>query len=444
MKILVIDVGSNALDWLMRCQLAGHEVMWFDRNHDNGDKRLSGQGIVPKCYSIEEVRKKWLGWADLIFTPDNILYVSMLEPYRKLGYPIFGCNLAASKWELDRGVGQEIFKKCGIPVIEGKTFYDYDKAIAYVEKMGVAMVSKPCGDADKALSYVSNNAADLVYMMEKWKKNPKYKSEARKLGFVVQEKKIGCEMAIGGWFGPGGWSKWWCENFEYKKLMADDKGVNTGESGTIVRYVKQSKLADIVLKPATEELHKIDYVGYVDVNCIIDEQGTPWPMEWTMRNGWPITHNQNALHLGDPAQWMLDLINGFDTLKVSTDVCASVVVTLPPYPYPVNAKDVSGIPIYNATDMNHIHLSEVKMGIAPVMVGDKVMRIPNYVTAGPYVLVATGTGETITGARRSVYAAVDKVKIPNDPQYRPDIGKGKLVENLPKIQKQGYAKGLSY
>jgi phosphoribosylamine--glycine ligase len=59
-------------------------------------------------------------------------------------------------------------------------------------------------------------------------------------------------------------------------------------------------------------------------------------------------------------------------------------------------------------------------------------------------MVITGTGDTITGARRSAYAALGKVKIPNSPGWRPDIGKGKLVSNLPKIQKQGYALGLSF
>jgi phosphoribosylamine--glycine ligase len=61
------------------------------------------------------------------------------------------------------------------------------------------------------------------------------------------------------------------------------------------------------------------------------------------------------------------------------------------------------------------------------------------------VFVATGTGETITGARRSAYAAVKKVKIAtNDCQYRLDIGRGRLIEQLATIQRLGFGTGLSY
>lgn len=445
MKILVIDTTSNALDLCMRWQLSGHDVRWFDRNRDDGMPRRAGEGIVEKIRNFDDLRKKWIGWADMIYVPDNTYYIDMLEPYRKLGYPIFGCNLAARDLELDREAGQKSMADAGMNIIEGKTFHDYDSAIAYVKKMGIAMVSKPSGDASKALSYVSNNAADLVFMLSRWGKNEKYRSEAKEHGFIIQEKKTGIEMAVGGWFGSGGWSRHFVENWEYKKLMNGDLSVNTGEMGSLARYVKSSKLATQVLLPITPLLEKIGYVGYVDNNCIIDDKGQPWPLEWTMRDGWPMRHNLNALHEGDQAQWMLDLINGKDTLKVKEGVVSiSVVMAIPDFPYSkLTNREVSGIPIYNATDMEHIHLSEVMLSEnVPTQVGDKVVNLPGYVSSGDYLLVATGIGETISGARRSAYSAIKKVKVPNSPFYRTDIGAGRMVKQLPQLHKMGYAKGL--
>jgi len=49
-----------------------------------------------------------------------------------------------------------------------------------------------------------------------------------------------------------------------------------------------------------------------------------------------------------------------------------------------------------------------------------------YVSAGDYWLIATGTSPTITGARRSAYAAIRKVHAPNSPFYRLDIGRGRM------------------
>lgn len=447
MRILAIDVGSNCLDWLMRCQAHGHQVLWYDKPRPDGTDRRAGEGIVRKIRDYDELRRKWLDWADLIYLPDNVSYLDMLEPFQRNGYPIFGCNLAAVEWELDRGVGQKIMTDCGMRTIPGETFHDYDAAAAYVKKHAKPFVSKPSGDGERAMSYVATSAADLVYMLQRWKKIPKYVKAAKEDGFILQEKIDGIEMAVGGYFGPDGWSKGWVENWENKKLMAGDLGVNTGEMGTTVRVVKQSKLADEVLKPATEHLRRIGYVGYVDVNCMIPGDGKgPFPLEWTMRDGWPIRHNVTALLDGDPAQWMLDKLHGKDTMQWRLDeVCISVLMALPDFPYSkVTNKELCGIPIYGAEDTKHLHFSEVMTGVAPREVAGKVVDLPGPVTAGDYVLIATGNGETISGARRSAYSAIKKVKIPNSPFYRTDIGAGRLKKQLPALQAMGYAKGLEF
>ena len=59
MRILCIDCGSNALDWLIRCQDAGHQCLWYDRpNQKDGKWPLTGKGIVPKLQDFDALRKK--------------------------------------------------------------------------------------------------------------------------------------------------------------------------------------------------------------------------------------------------------------------------------------------------------------------------------------------------------------------------------------------------
>lgn len=445
MRILAIDTTSNCLDWLIRCQLAGHECKWYDRTNDSGEPRRAGEGIITKIQNYQEIQRKWLDWADLIYLPDNTRYIDMLEPYRIRGYPIFGPGVEAAHLELDRQAGQDSMKKAGLNIIPGKTFHDYKDAIRYVEKEGTPFVSKPSGDADKALSYVGHDAADLIFMLERWNKNPQYRKMAKKDGFILQEKIEGCEMAVGGYFGPSGFCGPWIENFENKKLCNGDLGPNTGEMGTLVRPVRKSKLADLVLKPFAKQLKAMDYVGYVDCAVIIDKAGEPWPLEWTMRDGWPIRHNITSLFMGDPAKWMLDLINGMDSIDSKDGtISVSVVMPLPPFPYQhVVGKDLDGIPIYHGTDLEHVHLSEARLERdVPMMIAGKIVRLPCYVATDVYPCVITGTGETISGARKSAYAAVKKVKIPNSPFYRTDIGAGRMVKQLPILQKFGYATGM--
>lgn len=444
MRILILDVKSNGLDLALRCRAAGHEVQWYDQPDKKNGWPKAGHGMFRKIQDYDDLRRRWLWWADLVVCMDNAIYLEMLQPYRMQGVRIWGCTPENVKLELDRDMGQKAMAKAGMQVIPTKRFYSYTDAITFVKKNPQYLVSKPSGDAAKTLSYVAHDAGDLVFMLEKWSKKPELIAAARKYGFILQEKKKGCEMAAGAWFGPGGFGKWICENWEYKKFMNDDLGMTTGEQGTLARCVTKSKLADQVVFPLEEQLHKIGYVGYVDVNCIIDEDG-PWPLEFTLRDGCPVRYNMTALRRSDPAQYMLDLIEGRDTQDFHDDVSVSVVVSIPHYPVSdLTAKEVQGFPLYNLGDDDNVHLVEVMQGVAPTLVGSKVVDLPCIVTSSDYVYVATGRGQTITGARRSAYSTIKRIKIPNSPQYRTDIGSGRFKQQLPIIQASGYAKGLSY
>jgi phosphoribosylamine--glycine ligase len=204
-------------------------------------------------------------------------------------------------------------------------------------------------------------------------------------------------------------------------------------------------LADKVLKPLEGYLHGLGYTGYIDVNCIVDDKGIPWPLEFTMRPGWPLFMIQQALHKGDPAQWMLDLIDGKDTLKVSSDIACGVVISMPPYPFDKGTpqSESAGYPMFDLTmeDVTkNVHLASVMWGKAPAMVNGKVkLNEEQFVTAGNYVCIVTGTGETVEDARESCYGTVKKkIHIPNSIGYRVDIG-CRLEKQLPELRKMGYS-----
>jgi phosphoribosylamine--glycine ligase len=191
----------------------------------------------------------------------------------------------------------------------------------------------------------------------------------------------------------------------------------------------------------------LGYVGYIDNKCIIDDAGDPWPMEFTMRDCWPTKHNVTAhVKNADPIQWMLDMVNGKDTMEcIEGEVCVSALIALPDFPYSkLTNKELCGIPIRGANDLKHIHLSEAMLGVAPTMVGDKVVDLPGLVTCGDYTMVVTGTGTTISAARKDCYTAVKNVAIPGNSFYRPDIGAGRMKKNLPKLHALGFAKSLEF
>jgi len=438
MKLLIIDQLGFGVDLAIRAKAYGHTVRVYMRNNNDGTRCENGDGMIDKVTDWET----HMNWADLIFVTDNIMFIHRLESYRKKGYPIFGCNSEGQRWEQDREYGSAVFERADIATIPMQKFKKYEDAIALVlANKNKRYVSKPVGDGDKSLSYCSKDWRDMVFMLNKWKKMNAYDGE-----FVLQEFHAGCEMAVGGWFGLAGFSKWYLENWEFKKLMSGDYGPATGEQGTVLRYTQKSLLADKVLKPLEDFLHGIGYSGYIDVNCIIDDKGMPWPLEFTTRPGWPLFQIQQALHIGDPIEWMLDLLNGKDTLKVKEDLAVGIVVSQPDYPYNnITKKENTGYPIFDMCEEDgtkNIHFSEVKTGYSPDEKGNN--KEPCLVTCGSYVLTVSGLGKTVYDAHCAAYKNYKKkVKMINSPMVRDDIGK-KLEEMLPILKKNGYCKDVVY
>jgi phosphoribosylamine--glycine ligase len=127
-------------------------------------------------------------------------------------------------------------------------------------------------------------------------------------------------------------------------------------------------------------------------------------------------------------------------------VAAGVVMAIPDFPYShLTRKDVVGIPIYGlkSPTTSNVHLCEVMQGLAPAEKNGKINPAPCLVTAGDYLLVTSGVGDTVRSAAGAAYRTMKKIEVPNSPFWRPDIGQ-RLQKQLPELQKMGFAKGLSY
>ena len=438
MRVLIIDPGGHALDVSWRAQARGHTVKHFIRQTPKTEH--IGRGLV----DVVEDFRAWWNWADLVLNADNSRYLRDIDGLRQDGKAVVSATQESARWELERSHGQQVLSKAGIQTLPAKEFTDYDQAIAYVKKRNMPLVSKPSGtDPDKALSYVSKDPADMVFMLERWKRLGKMKAP-----FLLQDFMSGVEMAVGGWFGPGGFNEGWCENFEFKKFANDNLGVTTGEQGTVLRYVKSSTLAARVLCPLEEELAKIDYCGYVDVNCIIDDTGHPWPLEFTMRPGWPTLNIQAEVH-GDLIEWLMDLTQGIDAKTIRMDrVAVGVVMSIPDYPYShITRKEVVGTPVYGLDErmLKHWHPCEMMQSKEPIphCVENMIVHMPCMVTAGDYVGVMAATAETVKDAATACYRRLKRLTVPNSPMYRTDIGR-RLSKELPLLQANGYATGMLY
>lgn len=437
MKVLLIDGQNMLLDLALTAIDEGHDVRIWQKPHDNGVRSRIGEGWLER---VPDWRKH-TNWADLILSSDNAKYMRELDAHRRRGYPIVNGHAEVASWESDRLKGQQMFEAAGIKTVPSLNFTKPNDAIAHVLKTGGRFVSKPNGDGDKVMTYVSKGPEDMLSMFDRWRDLGKLKGS-----FMLQEFIPGIEMAVSGWFGPRGFAPYWLENFEFKKLMNDDKGPNTGEQGTLIKYVTQSKLAREVLEPLAPMLHREDFVGFIDVNVIVDKKGTPWPMEFTSsRLGNPTFYMQHAMH-PNSVTWMKDLVDGIDSFVPDTRICCGVVVAIPDYPYSkATGRETDGFPIWGITARNdkHVHLSDARMGDGWDSLNGKLKKVKMPVTAGDYVYIATGVGDSVQQAVQRAYKVTNEVRLSNSPLIRTDIGK-RLERQLPELQKFGYAEEWVY
>lgn len=440
MNVLLLEMedAGCGLPFALACIKAGHKVRYFLRPENN---QIIGDGFK----GLERI-KNWVpsasSWADLVVMTGNDEYLPKLDAIKKRGVCVFTPSVASANLEIKRESGMKLFEKCDIEVPPYETFKTLDEAEAFVRAKPDRYVFKTLGsEEDKSLSYCGKSPADMVARLQRWRRlglNPK--------GPVMLQTFIpGIEVGVSRWMGANGFIGEYNENFEHKKLLSGNCGPNCGEAGTIQKYAKESKLGELVLAPLEEALVKLGHLGDVDVNCIIDEKGQPWPLEFTMRWGWPAANIMWATHRGDPCEWMRDACEGEDTTDFNLSTACGVVVAQPDYPYSKATKaETLDVPIYGPSQGNRqfVHPQSVKMAKLPSMKGDEIVEKRMWATCGDYVCVVTGTGKTVRQACDRAYKVVKEIEIP-DMMYRDDIGE-KLEEEIPKLQAHGFATEFTY
>jgi phosphoribosylamine--glycine ligase len=362
-----------------------------------------------------------------------------LDRWRDFGVHIFGPTAKSAELERNRGLGMKFMQKHGIEVPVNHTFKTLDEVIKFAWKADQPYVFKTLGDEeDKSLSYVASDPSDLVGWLEM-----KRDSGLKLKGDCVLQEKIDkiCDVGVSGWVGKNGFlPNKFNVNFEHKKLMPGDFGQNTGEMGTVTKYVAESVLADEMLKPFEEELVKMGHIGDFDIECGIDSKGKAWPYEFSARFGWPSTQILMACHTCDPVEWMRDAaVTGKDSLEVDDRVAIGVIMARPPFPTAnLDPQCNVGYPISGIEDVwDHVSPWQMMLDTGPVMEGGKITKGEVYKTTGDYVCVVTALGADVHDVIPQVYATVDRIKF-SDRIVRNDVG-ARLEKQLPQLHALGFS-----
>ncbi|MBU0957508.1 MAG: phosphoribosylamine--glycine ligase [Nanoarchaeota archaeon] len=425
-KFLFVSWDANITDVAWQVSKQGHDVKCYIK--EESEKEV-GDGFVEK---VDDWRKE-VDWADVIVFDYVMGMGKLADELRKKGKAVVGGTPYTDKLEDDRSFGQEELKKYGVNIVPYRDFTNFEDAITFVKENPAKYVIKPSGEAgnNKGLLFVGeeDDGRDVIEVLGDYKRAWEKKIPQ----FQLQKRVNGVEIAVGAFFNGKKFIEPININFEHKKLFPGNLGPSTGEMGTTMFWSKPNKIFNHTLKKFEGRLVEEGYVGYIDINCIVNHNGI-YPLEFTSRFGYPTINIQQEGMITSISELLYNLANGIDfKFKTKMGFQIGVVIVVPPFPYndkeTFNVKSKDSV-IFFKKPVEGVHIQDVK-------------KINNqWVVSGSigYALIVCGTGHSVRQAQRSVYSKIKNILIPHM-YYRNDIGE-RWIEDSDKLHTWGYLREL--
>jgi phosphoribosylamine---glycine ligase len=429
-NFLFVSYNGVSIDLAWQILKEGNNVKYFIEYPEEKDV---GDGFVPKV----DDWKKEIDWADVIIFDEISGMGEIASKLRNEGKLVIGGTPYTDLLEDDRAFGQEEMKKHNISIIPYNIFTSIDEAITFVQNNPSRYVIKPSGkiQSNKDLLFVGEeeDGKDVLQILNDYKKF--YSSKIKEI--QLQKRIFGVEVAVGAFFNGKEFIYPINVNFEYKKLFPGNLGPSTGEMGTMMFWSKPNKLFNETLKKIEPKLKKEGYIGYIDLNCIVNANGI-YPLEWTTRFGYPTISIQQDSMITPIGEFLYKLASGQNfELKVKSGFHIGVLIVVPPFPFNDNE-------IFNLYSKELV-INTKKDDIAQYNEGIHIedVRIVNekWVVASNTgsILVVCGSGNTISEAQKQTYFRINKLMIPRM-YYRNDIG-DRWNEDSDKLLNWGYLRG---
>jgi phosphoribosylamine---glycine ligase len=407
-KFLFNSLAGLIGDIAWQVSKEGHEVRYYIKDQKEAD---IADGFVAKSDNLERDTE----WADIVVFDDTLGQGEKAQELRAKGKKVVGGTAYTDRLEDDRSFGQEELKKAGVNIIPYKEFDSFDDAIEHVAQNPGRYVIKPSGEAQnvKRRLFVGeeDDGQDVIRMLEAYKKA--FSDEIKV--FQLQRRVTGVEVAVGAFFNGKQFIHPINVNFEHKKLFPGNLGPPTGEMGTSMFWSLPNQLFNQTLQKMETRLAEERYVGYIDVNCIVNGNGI-YPLEFTSRFGYPTISIQQAGMLTPIGQFFWDLASGSDPkLRVKSGFQIGVRIVVPPFPFDdtntFESFSKNAAIVFKKPPADEFHIEDVKQVNGQWVVAG---------TSG-VILIVVGFGQTMKQAQAQVYSRIKNVLIPNM-YYRTDIG----------------------
>jgi phosphoribosylamine---glycine ligase len=350
-----------------------------------------------------------------IVGPELSLERGVVDLFTANGLTIFGPTRQAAMLETSKSFAKRLMKKYNIPTPAFEVFDTSADAIDYAKTMSYPAVIKADGIAAGKGVVIVTDPTEAATALKDIMDNRVFGNAGKIV--LIEEFLKGVESSYfvisnGNSFIPIGSAR------DYKRLMDNDEGPNTGGMGSISPSDKlgpeiEKKVVDKIVAPLMDALRKegIVYRGVIYTGLML-ANNEPYVLEFNARFGDPETQAVLPLIESEMAGILTDSAKGrlfSDALKLKQDVSVCVVMASKGYPaHPQTGDIIDGLKGTARKDIFVFHSgTKNEKGIIK--------------TAGGRVLGITAIGENIKIAREKAYKAVGNI-IFSHSQYRRDIG----------------------
>jgi phosphoribosylamine--glycine ligase len=407
MKILVIGSGGreHALAWKAARSPGVEKVFVAPGNAGtalepaigNVDIRAGDQQVL-----VQFARTN--GVALTIVGPEDPLANGIVDRFLAEGLACFGPVAAAARLEGSKAFAKDFMARHDIPTAAYGTFTEIDPALAFIREHGAPIVVKADGLAAGKGVIVARTEAEAAAAVQDMLAGDAFGTAGHKV--VIEEFLLGEEasfivMADGKHALPLATSQ------DHKAVGEGDTGPNTGGMGAyspapVIDDAMYATVMERIILPTIGGMAKdgSPFTGFLYAGLMIGPDGTPRVLEYNVRFGDPETQPVLLRMRSGLVELCQAALSGeLDSASVDWDPRAALGVVLAAGGYPGSYR--KGYPI---AGLDSPFSDDVKVFHAGTgLDGESV------VTTGGRVLCVCALGETVGAARRSAYAACDRI-----------------------------------
>lgn len=418
MKILMIGSGGRE-HALIKKLLESPKVEKIYCAPGNGGIACDAENVNISAMDIEGVVNfSKENKIDLVFVaPDDPLAAGMVDALEAEGIRAFGPKKAAAEIEASKVFSKNLMKKYGIPTADYQVFDNSKDALDYVVNNNMApVVVKADGLALGKGVLICQTVEDAKAAIHSIMDDKKFGESGSRV--VIEEFLTGPEVSVLS-FTDGKCVKPMVSSKDHKRALDGDKGLNTGGMGTISpNPYYTDEMAEIcrktIFEPTIEAMNKEGrtFKGCLYFGLMLTPKG-PKVIEYNARFGDPETQvvlPRLETDLVDICEAVIDGTLGDLDIKWKKGATACVVMASGGYPESYKKGiEISGL--------------DEKGGVEGAIVYHAGTKLENgkFYTNGGRVLGVTAVDDTLEGALKKAYEAVEKISF-EGAHYRKDIG----------------------